>query len=275
MYQTHWGLTGRLFSSRTSPAHFFESPTHEEALVCLQFLVEQQQRVGLLLGTSGSGKSLLLNIFAQALSQSGRQVVSVNLLGIDRGQFVHQLGTQLETHLPADATPATQWRSIFDRIAANRYQGRDTVFLLDDADEADREVLAQVARLAECDSSPQGRLTVVLAAHSGRAHRLGERLLELTELKIEIEPWDAEDTRGFLRHTLARAGVAGSIFGESAMDRLHELTRGVPRRVSQLAELALIAGAGSENEQIDGEIVAAAFEELAVQVSHPPINVCQ
>jgi general secretion pathway protein A len=216
-----------------------------------------------------------MNLFAQALAQTGRQVALVTMLGIDRGQFVHQLGTQFETNLPATAAPATQWRAIVDRILANRYQRRDTVLLLDDADEADREVLAQVARLAECDDSPQSRLTMVLAAHSGRLQQLGDRLLGLSELRIEIEPWDVEEVRGFLQHALKCADVADNMFDSSAVVRLHELTRGVPRRVSQLAELALIAGAGAETEEINGDTVEAVFEELAVQSTFPAAPVYQ
>jgi type II secretory pathway predicted ATPase ExeA len=98
---------------------------------------------------------------------------------------------------------------------------------------------------------------------------LGDRLLALSELRIEVEPWGAEETRDYLRHALDRAGVAESVFGETAIERLHELTLGIPRRISQLAELALLAGAGSQQEVIDGETVEAAFAELGMQGALP------
>ena len=57
-----------------------------------------------------------------------------------------------------------------------------------------------------------------------------------------------------------------AIFDAGAIDRLHQLTNGVPRRICQLAELALAAGAGQDEAEIGGETVEAVFEELAVQV---------
>jgi general secretion pathway protein A len=270
MYQKHWDLTGQPFPSRVGAAQFFESPTHEEALARLQFLVEQHQRIGLLLGASGSGKSLLLKLFAQALVTTGRQVVRVNLLGLDCHELTRQLASQLEVTLTGNATPAKWWRSIVDRIVANRYQSRDTVLLLDDADEADRDVLARIARLSECDPSTQCRLTMVLAAYHRQINQLGPRLLELTELRVEIEPWDPEDTRDYLRHALSHAGGQREVFDEAAIERLHQLAHGVPRRVSQLAGLALIAGAGEQKDEIDSETVNAAYEQLAVLATNVP-----
>ena len=49
-----------------------------------------------------------------------------------------------------------------------------------------------------------------------------------------------------------------------AITCLHELTDGVPRRVRQLAELALLAGAGQELELIHEDTVNAVNDELSV-----------
>jgi len=266
MYQQYWGLSERPFPSRVGLAEFFESPSHEEALARLQFLVEQRYRVGLLLGPSGSGKSLLMNVFAQMLRRSGRKAALLSLMGQDVNGFVTQLALQLAVEPARRPSPEALWQPIVDRIVANRYQRRDTVLLLDDADEAAEPVLARIVRLVECDVSPESRLTAVVAAEKGRPHRLGRRLLDLTELKIEIEPWTTEETAAFLRHALSQAGRDRAIFDNGAVDRLHQLTNGVPRRICQLAELALAAGAGQEKAEIGGETVEAVFEELAIQV---------
>jgi hypothetical protein len=48
------------------------------------------------------------------------------------------------------------------------------------------------------------------------------------------------------------------------MTRIHELSDGIPRRVKQLAELALLAAAGQELRMIDAETVEGAYYELGI-----------
>ena len=90
--------------------------------------------------------------------------------------------------------------------------------------------------------------------------RLGDHLLDLAELRIDIEPWEPADTEDYLSHSLAQAGCQTPVFDEPAVARLHELSRGIPRRVTQLADLALVAGAGRELRQIDAEVVESVYQ---------------
>jgi hypothetical protein len=51
---------------------------------------------------------------------------------------------------------------------------------------------------------------------------------------------------------------------------LHELGGGIPRRVKQLADLALLAGAGQNLVQIEAETIEASFRELGVVMGSYP-----
>jgi general secretion pathway protein A len=105
---------------------------------------------------------------------------------------------------------------------------------------------------------------LVLAGHRERMSRIGRGLLELAELRIDIDPWEAGDTAGYVRHALEQAGCQTELFTASALERLHEIAQGVPRRVSQLADLALLAGAGQNLPQIDANVVDSVYHELGL-----------
>jgi type II secretory pathway predicted ATPase ExeA len=262
MYQAHWGLQESPFRGLPDPKFFYQGPTHEEALARLHFLVEQRRRLGLLIGPSGSGKSLLLKVFAEQLRQSARPVAAVSLVGVDAGELLALVGTGWGLSLDPSQAVATLWRAVTDRLTEFRYQQLEAVVLLDDADQADPQVLRQVTRLARCDSSPETRLTLVLAGHGERMLALGAPLLDLAELRIDVEPWDQTDTARFVSTQLAQAGRQSLVFAESAITRLHELSHGIPRRVSQLADLSLLAGAGQDLQQIDAGVVERVYQEL-------------
>ena len=99
MYQSHWGLRESPFHEAVDPQVFYQSPTHEEALARLHFLVEQHRRLGLLLGPEGSGKSLLLEILAAELRRHGPVVARVNLTGISGDEMLWSLAAQFGRNL--------------------------------------------------------------------------------------------------------------------------------------------------------------------------------
>ncbi len=264
MYQSHWGLREIPFRNRLDPRFFFESPTHEEGLARLHFLVEQRRRLGLLMGGSGSGKSLLLEIFAAQNRQKGYPVASFSLLALDPSEFLLELAQRFALNPPTNCSLPALWQMLLDRINEYRYMQLPTLILLDDADRAAPVLLPQITRLAQYDLTPESRLTLVLAGRQQRMGRLGEDLLELAEIRIDLDVWQSNDTEAYVKSSLSRAGRNEPIFDTTALARLHDLAQGVPRRVNQLADLALLAGAGRGLPNIDAHTVDSVYEELGV-----------
>ena len=139
----------------------------------------------------------------------------------------------------------------------------DTVLLVDDAGQAGPDLVTQFLRLARLDVTPAARWTIVLAAEPGQAARWNESLRNLFDLRIDVLPWTAEDTIGYLQTALVEAGRFEPLFDDGALEALHELACGVPRQVARLADYALLAGAAAGVETIDAGIVEAASEEIA------------
>lgn len=264
MYLAHWGLREPPFRNVVDPRYFFESPTHEEALARLQFLIDGSHRAGLLLGAAGSGKSLLLEVLASAARRMREPVARLSLLGIDKEELLWRLAASWGLD-PRPRTSASElWRLLLDRLAAQRIEERHALVLLDDADEATADVLTQVLRVAQTDVAGAPAVTLILAARSENIGRLGTRLLELADLRIDLAPWNADDTRGYLEHALRRAGRIEPVFTPEASDLLARLSQGVPRNVVQLADLALVAASGQNLPAVDEHTLEGVYAELGV-----------
>ncbi len=264
MYESYWGLQESPFHDGSDPQSFYQSSTHEEALARLHFLVEQHRRLGMLLGPEGSGKSLLLEIFASQLCRRGPVVARVSLTGISGDEMLWSLAAQFGRNLDrCDSTPSL-WRALSDRLAAFRYQQVDAVILIDDADRAENSVVPHLIRLAKLEPSPQPRLTLILAGDRLTIGQLGNTLLGLSELRIDLEAWQLDDIAGYLDHSLRQAGGSASMFDESAIERLYKLSHGIPRQVRLLADLSLVAGAGRHLLTIDADVVESVYYELAL-----------
>ncbi|HWB10833.1 MAG TPA: AAA family ATPase [Pirellulales bacterium] len=264
MYEAYWGLRTNPFRGDAGGEIYVASPVHEEALARLHYLVEANHRLGLLLGVSGSGKSLTLAVAAQQWRAVGANVAHTSLLARDGREVLWSIASGWGLNLDPRAGLFEMWRGLGDKLSENRWCQVPTVALLDDADRASAEVLDQVTRLIHCESTVESRLTVVLAVRSDRVSELGGQILSLVELRIDLAPWDLTDTHNYLTHCLARAGRPQSAFDEEAVMRIHELSQGVARRIALLADLGLLAAAGQRLTTVDAHTIETVYDELGV-----------
>lgn len=260
MNATTWGLEKSPFASGLDTRLFFEGAAHREALARLRHL-RTSRRLGLLLGDAGTGKSLVLRVFQEDCRRRGIAVALVNLCGLSTREFYWQLGAQLAAAVRVEDNLVRLFRQVSDRIHANRLQGVPTVVLLDDAHEAGPDLAAQIARLAQLDAG-RGSLSLVLVTRPATASNLGERLLGLVDLRIDLEPWDELDTVGYLQLALVEAGCDRPLFDDNSLSEIHRLADGNPRQVSRLADHALWVGAAAAPEIIDTPAIRAAHADL-------------
>ena len=260
MYQAYWGLNQSPFSIAAGQALVDQSPLHAEALARLAFLVENRSQLGLLAGPAGSGKTLVLSQFARQQRTAGTAVAELTCAAGPQRDALLELASGWGANPDEKADAGRLWRIATDRLAELRLEQVPAALVIDDAESAAADVLGLVHRLLKL---PDCQLTVVAAAGESAAGRLAPWLVELAELRIELSVWTEDETRHYLKSSLSRAGRQQPAFADRAVRRLFELSAGVPRRVNQLAQLALVAGAGQELTQIDEQTVLAVHEELS------------
>jgi type II secretory pathway predicted ATPase ExeA len=258
MYQKYWGLQRSIFDSATAREALAQSPVHIEALARLEFLLESHSTCGLLFGPAGSGKTTVLTQFAEQVCRSGALPAFINCAGND--DFIL---TRVATGLHAEAigSPADLWRSIVDRLEELKLEGLRAVLLFDDLERASSVIQSCVEQLLAIPDAP---LTVVASARTDHATRIGARISECANLRIDLTPWTESETSQYLKESVAKAGRAQPAFDERAVRRLFELSGGAPRKVNQLAQLALVAGAGQRLLQVDAATIDAVEEELSL-----------
>lgn len=269
MYTKYWGLEESPFSGLLDTKYYYNSPSHEEALARMQFLVDHQRRLGIMWSPAGGGKTLLLELFADRLRRVGQTAAVIPLLGMTNDEFLWQLASEMGESTEPAVGASCHWRTITDRLLVNRYQQVHSVLLLDDADDAESDVLATIARLAQWQPIPDSRLTIVVTCNARRPELIGPRLLDLCDLRVDLKPWRQEDTARYLQSLLSRAGREEPTFDVLSIAKIHQISAGIPRHVRRIAELALVAGAGKSLDRIDENTITAVHTELSVAGTSP------
>ncbi len=250
-------------SSKPAVRRLLRTPSYEEALARLQFLVEHGSRLGLVTGGSGVGKTTVLESFAEELRRASCLTAVVNAVGLEPEELLWSIAVKLKAHVESDWNLFQLWRALNDRFTELRFLREQAVVLIDDAALASSDVLVHLRRLLQSDSAAQARLSVVVSATAEGAARLGRGLLDLVDLKIDLPAWSSAETRALVEAT--GETLRPIRFSAAAIDRLHELAGGAPRSILRLAELARLAAQADGDDFVDSEIVEGVYSELSVQ----------
>jgi len=247
------------------------TPSHEEATARLQFVVEHGSRLGLLLGESGSGKTTLLESFHDELRGAGCLTAVINVAGLSAEELLHAIAAKLRTPVENDWNLFQLWRALNDRFTELRFLREQAVILIDDAGLASTDVLMHLYRLAQSEPAASARLSIIFAATKSSLPRVGKHLLELVDLKIELPSWSTTETRALVEATgAAQAKASGGRslrFSAAAIERLQQLSGGMPRSIVRLADLARLAAGADNGDTVDVETIEGVFEELSMKLA--------
>ncbi len=259
-YWRYWQLNSAPFSSDNIRS-IFEGATVEEALARIEFLISHRRRLGTLLGASGVGKTQILRFLA-ANAPRGEgdlniETCRISMLALHQGDLLSELAGHLCGRRVTTNSSET-WIRICDYFAAARREDLQIGLFIDDVESASPEAEADIARLM----SQAFPLTIVLGVETRLISAVSRRLLDQTELQIELPAWSEEQTAEFLAWELGRLGRKTPVFTDTAVRQIQQLSGGVARRIVQLADLALVAGAVSQSDFVDAECIDQVAWEL-------------
>lgn len=258
------------FDGTLSPATFHVAQPQEEALARLEWLHGQRQRLGVVTAATGGGKSHFLAAAARRLAGAGAEVAVLSLAGLGSGEWIGLLLERLPLDPASRADPGSEWSRLEARLRENTLMERTTALLFDDLDRGPADALAGIGRLTGGAEPRFARVLVVATAVPEALAALPAQLRSQITLRIDLPPWTEDEVAAFLDWERARIGAREPLFSPVAAGALARFTGGVPRRVVQLARLALAAAAGANVATVDPELVERAWCELLPADSPAP-----
>ena len=272
MYESFWQLDAKPFETGCDPKFFYPGEAHQAALLKLRYAIENRRGGAVLAGPSGIGKTLLLQILKSTLAQNVEPIVHVFFPRMHTPELLAYLADELQGTSLSKGTPGTHesLQRIHAILAKNTELNQHAVILVDEAHLIDDPAILETLRmLLNFEFSGCPALTLLLVGQTGlltaleRTPQLEERL----DVKCLLRPFSRAETAAYLDHRLRTAGASKAIFSTDALDTLHELTGGVPRRINRLCDLALLIGYAEELETITSEHLHSVQRELVSVVN--------
>lgn len=269
-YETFYGFVENPFSLSTDPRFFFHSTPHDS--VSQQLLTAMRKREGLVVitGDIGAGKTTLCRTVIEQLDRrtltsliadpfmTGEDLLKTILVDfgvmsrqeLAKGRATrHELSTTLlsfvESLAPLEAT---------------------AIVIIDEAQNLPPDVLEQVRILSEAGET-SSLLQVVLVGQPSLTPLLRRKEYKALQQRITVRstlgPLPFDEIDDYVTHRIAVAGPGARVrFDSAAIDRIHQLSRGLPRVVNLLCDRALSRGFEASAAMIDATLVEAAAEDL-------------
>lgn len=232
----------------------YHSRGWEEALARVQYVSENQFGVAILTGQPGVGKSLLLTAAEESLLLENYRPLR---------HICHPSTSAPAYPLGRASHPET--RDVLAACLEGHPAGLDgehRVLLLDNVDQMRRQ-RDIVHRLVECALQNSILGCLILCIPQQTAPNLFEDLVNYAPLVIRMTPLELWETGEYLGHRMTAAGGAGEYFHESAIERLHIHSRGVPRLLNRLAHETLLLAAVKNKDELTGEMVDSVQRSLS------------
>ena len=266
MYEQVFDFNSRPFTAAPYVKHYFAGEAIQNALEQSRLNVDRGAGPVLIVGATGTGKTLLL---AMLESRYRDQIRVVNLACArlqERKDLLQSILHQLQ--LPFKGLSETELRfSLMDYLKPNPNCVGGIILLVDDADGLSSSLLDEMALITKFVAEGQPRVRLVLAGSHRLEENLNEAKLESLNQRIAarcyLENMSRSETTRYLVEHVGRVGGDGErLFPEEACRAIHECTDGYPRLVNQVADHALMLAATRGMAAITQDCVREAWADV-------------
>ncbi|MFO0885721.1 MAG: AAA family ATPase [Pirellulales bacterium] len=266
MYENYFHLSQRPFAAAPQVEAYVSTPFCENALQSSIRCLERAEGIALIMGPTGTGKSLLCQLVAQhfadrfevALLDSARlctrRALLQNILFTLRLPYRNMDEGELRLALMSHLDPQTS-------------SSQGLVLIVDEAHTLPLRLLEEVRLITNLVRGGQPRIRLLLAGGMAMEERLASPKLEAFQQRLAtrsyLQAFNYDETIHYITQQLRRCGGDPQrCISDDAMEAVYRVTDGVPRLVNQLSDHALLLAANGHRPLVDRSIVEDAWADL-------------
>jgi general secretion pathway protein A len=269
MYASYFGLKQEPFSIAPDPRLLFMSDRHREALAHLLYGVGGGGGFVLLTGEIGTGKTTVCQLFLEQVPAHCNVAYIFNPK-LTVTELLQSVCEEFHIALPPQQRAATV-KDYLDPLNAfllrEHAAGRSSVLIIDEAQNLSADVLEQLRLLTNLETRERKLLQIVLIGQPELRGMLArpelEQLAQRVIARYHLDALSEPETAHYVQHRLEAAGLTRPLpFDRRALRLIHQVSRGVPRRINLLCDRALLGAFAGGHAAVGRAIVQKAASEV-------------
>src|SRR5690606_18664334 len=266
MYSKFFGLKDSPFSIAPDPRFLYMSERHREGLAHLLYGVSTGHGGFVLLtGEVGTGKTTVCRCFLEQVPDNTDVAFIVHPKLTGR-ELLASICDELQILYPRVASTKALVDLINQHLLHAHGAGRNTVLIIDEAQNLSIEVLEQLRLLTNLETSEKKLLQIVLLGQPELIDLLQRpelrQLSQRITARYHLQSLTKEDVRAYVGYRLSVAGLKREIFTPAAMTALFRLSQGIPRLINLICDRAMLGAYSHHIEIIDRRTLVKAAREV-------------
>ena len=259
MYETYFGFREPPFSLTPDPRFLWLSDTHQEGLATLVYGITRHKGFLLLTGEVGTGKTTLLRAALAEIPPDTDTALILNTMGITPLDLLKLIAA--EFGIEGNLTSTADFLIALNRMLLERLRlGRNTVLIIDEAQNLDLETLEQVRLLSNLETDTEKLMQIVLTGQPELLRKLASPGLRQLRQRIAVEhhmdPLRLDEVLPYLAHRIQVAGGRiEEVFAPGVETVFDWFSGGCPRLISLLADRVLLGAYAKSLRPIPPEFV--------------------
>src|SRR6266850_3899540 len=260
-YLQFYGLKEAPFTITPNPRFLFYSGKHREAFNHLLYGIRERKGFVQLTGEVGAGKTTLCRAMLEQLD--GHYATALILNPVMSSEELVK-GIAIEYGLPVHGLDRLDTLAVINQFLLQQVErGKETVLIVDEAQDLTNELLEQVRLLSNLETDNRKLLQIVLMGQPELRDRLNNpRLRQLRQritIRYHLSPLSRFEVNHYIQYRLEVAGAKGiPYFTQAALWRVFNYSKGIPRLLNAICDKALLAGFVSQCERIDFGMIGRA-----------------
>lgn len=263
MYLEHFELNHKPFNLVPDPFFLYLSPNHNKALTLLEYGLMSHAGFTVVTGEIGAGKTTLIRSLLNRIDDD----CVIGLINNTHESFGDLMQWVLDAlEIESSATDnAGRYRDYINFVIEKHAEGKRVVLIVDEAQNLTLKALEELRLLSNVNIDSDIFLQLILTGQPELVDKLNTPQLEQFAQRIGVEfhlkTLDFTQTQKYIEHRLKIAGAKRKIFTFKACAIIFCFSEGVPRRINNLCDFALVYAFSDDKKTVQVKTVLEMMQE--------------
>ena len=244
----------------------YMSQRHQEGLAHLLYGIEFGGGFVALTGEVGTGKTTLCHCLLKQLPENIDLALILNSR-LNALELVATLCDELSISYDKNSNSLKYLIDLLNQhLLLTHAKDRQTVLLIDEAQNLSMEVLEQLRLLTNLETTKTKLLRIILVGQPELKVLLQRQDLRQLNQRItaryHLLPLSRKETKSYIKHRLKVSHGNADLFNDAAMNKIYQLTQGIPRLINLLCDRSLLGAYATHVYKINSKIVSDAATEI-------------